>query len=71
MSAECEWCGDEAPGEPGRLWHDGERWQCEACGTIHQMSVDEDDVYVGSWTCRHGVDNETTCVLCDAEEEKP
>jgi hypothetical protein len=66
----CGLCGDGIPGkDPRPGWYrDGEDITCD-CGAVNTVSLDsETDQYVGSWTCKHGKDDETMCDLCETEE---
>ncbi len=73
---DCGNCGLELdPRDPEGAYWDDREYRCEDCGATNKVSVDEPDgeddhgdVYVSSWTCRHGKDDDTTCDLCEIEE---
>lgn len=68
---ECDLCGAELLGKDPRpgYYGDGEELKCTDCGAIMHVSCDgESDHYVNGYVCRHGMDDETQCDLCEIQD---
>lgn len=67
---ECGACGADLPVGDGFVF-DGQQIRCEDCGAQNQIAVDDEaedeGVYVSSWRCKHGSDDESPCDLCEIE----
>lgn len=65
----CAQCDAPLTGKDRRpgWYHDAESIECQDCGATNNVSLDDDDVWVGSWVCKHGKSDTDQCDLCEIE----